>query len=80
MLQGSGEVILGGFLWAYNYEEIVGTSATSWDDAAVLAVGAAQERNGALRVAQVVEMDHDLTGDVMHFRTKLSVSYEYPTN
>lgn len=60
----------------YTYDEIVGTSETSWEDAALAAVQTAQE-TGTLRIAQVVEMDLDLAGDEARFRTKLSISYKY---
>jgi len=63
----------------FNYNEIVGTSATSWEDAALTAVATAQETGSTVRLAQVVEQDLDLTGDDVRFRTKLSISFKYPT-
>ena len=61
----------------YKVVEIVGTSTTSWQDAAVVAVNTAKETLRDLRVAEVVEQDIDLTGDEVIFRTKLSVSFKY---
>ena len=61
----------------YKVVEIVGTSTTSWEDAAVVAVNTAKETLRDLRVAEVVEQDIDLTGDDVVFRTKLSVSFKY---
>lgn len=61
----------------YKVVEIVGTSTTSWQDAAVVAVNTAKETLRDLRVAEVVEQDIDLTGDDVIFRTKLSVSFKY---
>ena len=61
----------------YKVVEIVGTSTTSWEDAAVGAITTAKESLRDLRVAEVVEQDVDLSGDTMVFRTKLSVSFKY---
>jgi len=61
----------------YKVIELVGTSATSWEDAAVTAVQTAKETLRDLRVATVVEQDLDLSGDAVVFRTKLSVSFKY---
>ena len=61
----------------YKVVEIVGTSETSWEDAAVTAVNTAKETLRDLRVAEVVEQDLDLSGDAVTFRTKLSISFKY---
>ena len=61
----------------YKVVEIVGTSTTSWEDAAVAAITTAKESLRDLRVAEVVEQDVDLSGDTMVLRTKLSVSFKY---
>jgi dodecin len=61
----------------YKIVELVGTSATSWEDAAVTAVKTAGQTLRGLRVAEVVEQDMDLAGDEVIFRTKLSVSFKY---
>lgn len=61
----------------YKIVEIVGTSTTSWEDAAVQAVTTAKETLRDLRVAEVVEQDLDLGGDQVLFRTKLSISFKY---
>lgn len=61
----------------YKVIELVGTSTTSWEDAAVAAVQTAKETLRDLRVAQVVEQDLDLAGEQVLFRTKLSVSFKY---
>lgn len=61
----------------YKIVEIVGTSSTSWEDAAVTAVTTAKQSLRDLRVAEVVEQDLDLGGDEILFRTKLSVSFKY---
>lgn len=61
----------------YKIVEIVGTSASSWEDAAVQAVSTAKETLRDLRVAEVVEQDLDLAGEEVIFRTKLSISFKY---
>lgn len=61
----------------YKVIELVGTSTTSWEDAAVTAVNIAKETLRDLRVAEVVEQDLDLAGDEVIFRTKLSISFKY---
>ena len=61
----------------YKIVELVGTSTTSWEDAAVTAVNTAKETLRELRVAEVVEQDLDLGGGEVLFRTKLSVSFKY---
>ncbi len=61
----------------YKVVEIVGTSSTSWADAAVEAVKTAKQSLRELRVAEVVQQDLDLAGDDIVFRTKLSVSFKY---
>jgi len=61
----------------YKIVEIVGTSASSWEDAAVQAVNTAKATLRDLRVAEVVEQDLDLSGEEVVFRTKLSISFKY---
>ena len=61
----------------YKMIEIVGTSPTSWEDAALQAVNTAKETLRDLRVAEVVQQDMDLAGDEVLFRTKLSISLKY---
>ncbi|MBA3990016.1 MAG: dodecin domain-containing protein [Propionibacteriales bacterium] len=61
----------------YKIVEIVGTSDSSWEDAAVQAVNTAKATLRDLRVAEVVEQDLDLAGEEVVFRTKLSISFKY---
>jgi dodecin len=62
----------------YKVIEIIGTSPTSWEDAAGSAVTKARETLRDLRVAEVVKQDLDV-GDngSLTYRTKLSVSFKY---
>jgi dodecin len=62
----------------YKVIEIIGTSATSWEDAAASAVTKARETLRDLRVAEVVKQDVDVSeGGSLTYRTKLSVSFKY---
>jgi flavin-binding protein dodecin len=62
----------------YKVIEIIGTSATSWEEAATTAVAKARESLRDLRVAEVVEQDLDIGEDGgVTFRTKLAVSFKY---
>ncbi len=61
----------------YKVTEIIGTSDTSWADAATGAITTAKESLRDLRVAEVVAQDIDLADGAMTFRVKLSVSFKY---
>jgi flavin-binding protein dodecin len=63
----------------YRVTEVIGTSPTSWEEAAREAVSTAARSLRDLRVAQVVEQDLTLddTGAVSAFRTKLKLSFKY---
>lgn len=62
----------------YKVIEVIGTSTTSWEDAAVQAVKTAGETLRDLRVAEVVKQDIHLdeSGEIV-FRTKLEISFKY---
>ena len=63
----------------YKVIEIIGTSATSWEDAAASALKTAGASVRDLRVAEVVRQDLDLgaDGESVTYRVKLSVSFKY---
>ncbi len=62
----------------YKVIEVVGTSATSWEDAATQAVKTAGETLHDLRVAEVVKQDlHIGEGGEVIFRTRLELSFKY---
>ena len=62
----------------YKVIEIIGTSTTSWEDAALEAVKQAKGSLRDLRVAEVVKQDIDLAEDgAVLYRTKISVSFKY---
>jgi len=62
----------------YKVIEIIGTSTTSWEDAAAQAVKTASETLHDLRVAEVAKQDLHLDeGGAIIFRTKLQLSFKY---
>lgn len=63
----------------YRVTEIIGTSKTSWEEAAREALSAAARTLRDLRVAEVVEQDLHLgeNGEIDSFRIKLRVSFKY---
>ena len=62
----------------YRVIEVIGTSTTSWEDAAAQAIKAASETLHDLRVAEVVKQDiHLEEGGTITFRTKLELSFKY---
>jgi dodecin len=62
----------------YKVIEVIGTSTTSWEEAAKNAVELTGEHLRELRVAEVVEQDLVITdGKVEAYRTKLKVSFKY---
>ena len=62
----------------YKVIDIIGTSTTSWEDAAVTAVKTAGATVRDLRVAQVVQQDLDLgEGGSVIYRVKLQISFKY---
>lgn len=63
----------------YRVTEIIGTSDTSWEDAAKQALAAAAGSLRELRVAEVTKLDIALGADgkIESYRTKLSVSFKY---
>ncbi len=61
----------------YKVVEIIGTSSSSWEDAATAAITTAQETIRDLRVAEVVEQDIDFGDGEITFRIKLAVSFKY---
>ncbi|HMR68069.1 MAG TPA: dodecin family protein [Anaerolineae bacterium] len=62
----------------YKVIELVGTSETSWEDAAMQAVQAAKGSLQALRIGEVKAMDLKINenGDVVAYRVKLDVSFK----
>jgi dodecin len=62
----------------YRVTEIIGTSSTSWEDAAAEAIRTAAGTLRDLRVAEVVKQDiHLEDGGAITYRTKLQLSFKY---
>jgi dodecin len=64
----------------YKVIEVIGTSSTSWEDAAAEAVRTTAETIRDLRVAEVVKQDVHLDeSGVITYRTKLQLSFKVRT-
>ncbi|MGD8389225.1 MAG: dodecin family protein [Desulfobacteraceae bacterium] len=62
----------------YKIIELVGTSDTSWEEAAKTAIETAGESLKDLRIAEVTKLDLSIeNGKVKSFRTRLNVSFKY---
>ena len=63
----------------YKIVELVGTSETSWEDAATTAVAMAGDSLRDLRVAEVTDLDLQIAtdGSVAAFRTKVKLSFKH---
>ncbi len=63
----------------YPVIELVGSSPTSWEDAARNAIETASESLWNLRIAEVVELDvtMDDNGKIAAYRAKIRVSFKY---
>jgi hypothetical protein len=62
----------------YNIIEIVGTSKTSWEEAARNAVETAGKSLEDLRVAEVVKLDMTIDKNkVTAFRARVNISFKY---
>ena len=63
----------------YKVIELVGTSDSSWEDAAKTAVAIAGKSLRDLRIAEVTKLDMQLDddGNVSLFRAKVSVSFKH---
>ncbi len=62
----------------YKVIEVIGTSSSSWEEAAKLAVDKVASHLEDVRVAEVVELDMRLEDNkVMAYRAKVKVSFKY---
>jgi flavin-binding protein dodecin len=62
----------------YRVTDGIGTSATSWEEAAKNAVATASKSLRDLRIAEVTKMDMKVEdGKVTAFRTRVSLSFKY---
>ena len=62
----------------YKVIELVGTSTESWERAASAAVAQAAKSLRDLRIAEIVELDMQLSdGNVAAYRAKVKVSFKF---
>ena len=62
----------------YKITEIIGTSTTSWEDAAKNAVETASKTLRDLRVAEIVKLDLVVEdGKVAAYRARVNLSFKY---
>ena len=62
----------------YKIIELVGTSSTSWEEAAKKAVETAGKSLKDLRIAEVVKLDMTVEeGKVTNYRSRINVSFKY---
>lgn len=62
----------------YTITEVIGTSATSWDDAAKNAVETAGKTLRDLRIAEIVKLDLKIEkGKVKAYRARVKLSFKY---
>jgi flavin-binding protein dodecin len=61
----------------YKFVELVGTSPTSWEDAARNVVAEAGRSLGELRIAEVVRQDLIVAKGKTTFRVRINLSFKY---
>ncbi|MBC5765108.1 dodecin family protein [Ramlibacter albus] len=62
----------------YKIVEVVGTSKTSWEDAASNAVKTAAKTLRDLRIAEITKLDMKVDGGkVVAYRARVSLSFKY---
>lgn len=62
----------------YKIIEVIGTSKSSWEEAAKNAVDAAGHSLRDLRVAEIVKLDMAIeNGKITHYRARVSLSFKY---
>jgi flavin-binding protein dodecin len=63
----------------YRVTEVIGTSSSSWEDAAKNAVATAAGTLRSLRIAEITKLDMrlDEAGKVVQFRARVSLSFKY---
>ncbi|MFO7555801.1 MAG: dodecin family protein [Desulfobacterales bacterium] len=65
----------------YKIIELVGTSSTSWEDAAKNAVETASKTLKDSRIAEITQMDMKVeNGKVTAYRVKVNLSFKYQSS
>lgn len=63
----------------YKIVELIGTSESSWEDAAATAVATAGDSLRDLRIAEVTQLDLQIAedGSIATYRSKLKLSFKH---
>jgi len=62
----------------YRVTEVIGTSSSSWEDAAKNAVATASSTIRDLRIAEITKLDVKVEdGKITQFRARLALSFKY---
>ena len=62
----------------YNVIELIGSSTTSWEDAAKIAIETAASSLRELRIAEIVKLDMKIEdGKVAAYRARVTASFKY---
>ncbi len=62
----------------YKMIEVIGTSKTSWEDAARVAIETAGESLRDLRVAEITKLDVRLDdGEIVEYRARVMISFKF---
>lgn len=62
----------------YKIIELVGTSTTSWEEAAKTAIEMAGQSLKDLRIAEITKLDMQIDeGNIVSYRARVSVSFKY---
>ena len=61
----------------YRVIDVIGTSPTSWEDAAKRAVTTASKSLRDLRIAEVTKLDVKIEGGKVAYRARLQLSFKY---
>ena len=65
----------------YRVTEVIGSSTTSWEDAAKNAVETAAKTLRDLRIGEIVKLDLTIEdGHVAQYRARVNVSFKYESN
>jgi flavin-binding protein dodecin len=67
----------GGSDGVYRVIDVIGSSSTSWEDAAKNAVAMAGKSLRDLRIGEVQQLDMKIEGGKVVFRTRLQLSFKY---
>ena len=61
----------------YRVIDVIGTSPTSWEDAAKRAVTVAGKSLRDLRIAEVTKLDVKIEGGKVAYRARMQLSFKY---